>query len=405
MPQPQSQANRPRSGSVPEALATLVSRYDPEVIDLPGGSAVIRIGVGGGFAWNALIEDGAATLRPADGTREDAVISADPETWRRIANDLEAGMDAFKAGRLRVRRNLHLGIGFLAATSGMSEPRRLVFESVETSEGRLSMASAGEGDPIICLHGLGGTKASFMTTLAALSEDRRVIVVDFPGFGDSTKPLDVPYDAPYFSRVVLALMDELGLDSTHLIGNSMGGRVAIETGLLYPERVDSLTLYTPALAWLRDRRWRWLFQSSLPNLGLVQPMPRSLAEPFVRTVVPGGKDGWAAAGVDEFLRAYLKPRGRVAFYKALRNIYLDEPHGEAGLWTRLAGLEPPALFVWGREDQLVPVGFRVHVERVLDSARHLELDCGHVPQLELPDQTHAATRDFLESVRGVSRPV
>ena len=181
MPQPQSQANRPRSGSVPEALATLVSRYDPEVIDLPGGSAVIRIGVGGGFAWNALIEGGAATLRPADGTREDAVISADPETWRRIANDLEAGMDAFKAGRLRVRRNLHLGIGFLAATSGMSEPRRLVFESVETSEGRLSMASAGEGDPIICLHGLGGTKASFMTTLAALSEDRRVIVVRLPG--------------------------------------------------------------------------------------------------------------------------------------------------------------------------------------------------------------------------------
>ena len=178
----------------------------------------------------------------------------------------------------------------------------------------------------------------------------------------------------------------------------MGGRVAIETGLLYPERVNSLTLYTPALAWLRDRRWRWLFQSSLPNLGLLQPTPRALTEPFVRTVVPGGNDGWAAAGVDEFLRAYLKPRGRVAFYKALRNIYLDEPHGEAGLWTRLAGLEPPALFVWGREDQLVPIGFRVHVERVLDSARHVELDCGHVPQLELPDQTHAATRDFLDSV-------
>ena len=67
----------------------------------------------------------------------------------------------------------------------------------------------------------------------------------------------------------------------------MGGRVAIETGLLYPERVDSLTLYTPALAWLRDRRWRWLFQSSLPNLGLLQPTPRALTEPFVAHGRPG----------------------------------------------------------------------------------------------------------------------
>ena len=153
-----------------------------------------------------MIEDGEATLRPADGTQEDAVVSADPETWRRIAEDLEAGMDAFKAGRLRVRRNLHLGIGFLAATSsGTDRTRRLVFESVETSEGLLSMASAGEGEPVICLHGLGATKASFMTTLAALSEDRRVIVVDFPGLRrlDQTARRALT-TRPYFSRVVLA---------------------------------------------------------------------------------------------------------------------------------------------------------------------------------------------------------
>ena len=384
---------------MPEALATLVGRYDPDVIDVPGGSAVIRIGVGGGFAWNAVIHDGEASLRPADGTQEDAILNADPETWRHIAVDLGAGMDAFKSGRLRVRRNLHLGIGFLAATSGRTEPGRLEFDSAETSVGRLSTVSAGEGEPVICLHGLGATLSSFMTTIAALSGERRVIAFDFPGFGDSTKPLDVTYDAPYFARTVAALMDELDLDSAHLIGNSMGGRVAIEAGLLYPERVDSLTLYTPALAWLRDRRWRWLFTSSLPRLGLIQPTPRMITEPLVRTVVPGGKDGWAAAGVDEFLRAFLKPRGRVAFYHALRNIYLDEPHGEEGLWTRLAGLQPPALFVWGREDQLVPIGFRKHVERVLDSAQHLELNCGHVPQLELPDETHEATVRFLDSVQ------
>ena len=53
------------------------------------------------------------------------------------------------------------------------------------------------------------------------------------------------------------------------------------------------------------------------------------------------------------------------------------------------------MFVWGRQDNLVPIGFRKHVERALPAARHVELDCGHVPQLEAPERTHAAIREFL----------
>jgi pimeloyl-ACP methyl ester carboxylesterase len=121
-----------------------------------------------------------------------------------------------------------------------------------------------------------------------------------------------------------------------------------------------------------------------------------ITEPIVRNLVPGGRDGWSAAGVDEFLRSFLTPRGRVAFYEAARNIYLDEPHGKRGLWSRLAGVQSETLFVWGRQDQLVPIGFRKHVERALPSARHLELDCGHVPQLEAPKQTHAAILRFFD---------
>jgi pimeloyl-ACP methyl ester carboxylesterase len=385
-----------RVDAPPAALAALVERFDPEVIDVPSGSARIRLEVRHERECDAMISSQGVDLGPADGSKYDAKLSADAATWQRIAEDLRGGMAAFRRGKLRVRRNLHLGVGFLAATSGLVEPGRLEFASVDTRLGRLSTLAAGEGSPVICVHGLGGTKASFLPTIAALAgRDWRVIAVDLPGFGDSNKPLAAAYDAPYFARAVTALLDELGIERAHLIGNSMGGRVAIETGLRIPERVGRMALLSPALAWLRDRRWRWLLRAPLPKLGLIQPAPRVITEPIVRSLVPGGRGGWSAAGVDEFLRCYLTPRGRVAFYESARNIYLDEPHGERGLWTRLAAMSSPALFVWGRRDQLVPIGFRKHVERVLPGARHLELDCAHVPQLEAPEETHRAIGEFF----------
>jgi pimeloyl-ACP methyl ester carboxylesterase len=124
-------------------------------------------------------------------------------------------------------------------------------------------------------------------------------------------------------------------------------------------------------------------------------LPQAAFEALVRGLVPGGEDEWTAAGLDEFLRGYATPGGRYAFHAAARNLLLDEPHGETGMWSRLRAMETPALFVWGREDRLVPIGFMRHVQEALPAARHVELSCGHVPQVELPVQTHAAIRAFL----------
>jgi pimeloyl-ACP methyl ester carboxylesterase len=248
---------------------------------------------------------------------------------------------------------------------------------------------------------LGGTKASFLSTVSALApEGYRVIAVDLPGFGDSHKPLAAAYNAPYFAGAILEVLDTLGIGSAHMVGNSMGGRIAIELGLLAPDRTDRMVLLSPALAWLRPRQWNWLLRFDLPKLGLLQPTPRWVVEPIVRGLIPGADHGWAAAGVDEFLRAFLTPRGRVAFYESARNIYMDEPHGEDGFWTRLAELSPDTLFVWGRQDMLVPISFMRHVEDCLPAARHLELDCGHVPQMEAPRRTHAAMLDFFRDSGG-----
>jgi pimeloyl-ACP methyl ester carboxylesterase len=381
----------------PSDIALLAERYDPGVIDVPGGQALVRLRVRGGADWDARIKGRRLRVVPArDGAAPDAVISADPATWRRVAHDVRGGMAAFNAGRLRMRGSLHLGVGFLAATSGSGEPGRLSFERLRTRAGRVSILSAGAGpDTLLCLHGLGGTKASFLPTVAALAGHYRVVAMDLPGFGDSDKPIGAPYDAAWFARTAFDVLDALGVERAHVAGNSMGGRVAIEAGLIEKRRVRGLVLLSPALAWLSERRWAPLVRVLRPELGLLQIAPRSVVEGIVRRLVPGGGEGWTAAGVDEFLRAYLSPRGRAAFYAAARNIYLDEPHGDSGFWTRLERLSPDALFVWGRHDTLVPIGFMRHVERTLPAARHVELSCGHVPQVERPRQTHAAMLDFL----------
>jgi pimeloyl-ACP methyl ester carboxylesterase len=110
----------------------------------------------------------------------------------------------------------------------------------------------------------------------------------------------------------------------------MGGRVALEVGFRDPDRVERIVGLAASPAWRRDRRWAPLVKALRPELGLLQLAPRPVVEEFARRFVPGGRAGWSAVGVDEFLRAYLQPRGRAAFYAALRNIYLDEPEGEEG---------------------------------------------------------------------------
>ena len=222
-----------------------------------------------------------------------------------------------------------------------------------------------------------------------------MIAADLPGFGDSDKPLGAAYDAPYFSRAVARLLDALEIERAHLIGNSMGGRIAIEVGLREPQRVDRIVLLSPALAWLRRTQWEWILKLAQPRLGLIQPAPRRIVEPLVRRMIPGANDGWAAAGVDEFLRAFLTPPAAPPSTPPAATSSSTPPEGENGFWTRLAELSPETMFVWGRHDGLVPIEFMKHVERALPAARHVELECGHVPQMERPRETHAAIREFL----------
>ena len=381
-----------------ETLARLVERFDSELFwPMRAGARVRLEGDGAGPRDVVFAGDRAFLVAPAG--RADALLRADPATWAAIADDVRGGLDAFHTGRLRIARDLHLGVGFLAATaaSDAAGGDGLRFRQVQTAVGPLSVNESGSGSPVLLVHGLGATKVSMLPTLAALSAAGfRAIAVDLPGFGDSVKPLRAGYHPPFFARSLVALLDALGIVRADVVGNSLGGRIALELGLRHPGRVGRLGLLAPSLAWLRERPFAPLLRLVDPRLGVLQPAPRPLVEAIVRAVVPGREsERWTAAGVDEFLRSYLTPRGRAAFYAAARSIYLEEPFGPGGLWTRLPSLRARTLFVWGREDHLVPIGFEAHVRAALPDSQHLELACGHVPQLESPAATHSALAAFL----------
>ncbi len=385
----------------PASLLTLVERFDHGAFDLPGERAVIRLATEGEPAWDVTVERDGVRLEPRRGGDPDALLTADARTWDAIADDVASGMNAFRGGRLRVRRNLHLGVGFLAATSGAEGPGRLRFARIRTEAGSYSVLEAGTGPPILMLHGLGGNKASFLPTVAALAPSYRTIAVDLLGFGDSDKPLGASYGPQFQARGIERLLDALELDRAHFIGHSMGGRVALEVGFRSPERTNGLVLMTPAMAWLRERRWAPYLRWIRPELGLLQITPRPLVEAFMKWIVPGDGTPWGASAIDEFVRIYTTARGRAAFYAAARHVYLDEPHGDDGFWTKLRSLAPESLFIWGRQDSLVPVAYAKHVEEALPGARHVELDCGHLPQFERPRETHEAIAGFLSQVRPV----
>jgi pimeloyl-ACP methyl ester carboxylesterase len=377
------------------ALQKLVERYDPEILPLERSDVRVRLAVTGDGSWDAVLNPDGARLERANGDRPDAQLAADPKTWERIAADVRGGMDAFRARKLSVRRDLHLGVGFLAATSGLHEEGRLRFRTVPTKTHRISLLEAGTGAPAIAIHGLGATKASFLATVAALAPRFRVIAIDLPGFGDSDKPVGAPYDARFFAKSVVELLDALELQSAHVIGNSLGGRVALEVGLRAPDRARRLALLAPSLAWLRKRPWAPALRVVRPELGLLPHAPRPVVERILDRTMPEARDGWAAAGIDEFLRSFSTARGRAAFYAAARQIYLEEPDGKDGFWPRLRELRVPSLFVWGRRDSLVPLAFARHVTEAVPAAEHLELNCGHVPQMERPRETHEAIARFF----------
>jgi pimeloyl-ACP methyl ester carboxylesterase len=357
-----------------------------------------------GRSWEVRCTSQAARVRKG-GTRRrpDVTLWTDSDTWLRLRRGEFSGVEAFQRRLLAVRGNLDHAIAF----EGMfrllgGRPPLLQIHDIPVGRHRISTLTMGRGPDVLLLHGLGGTRASLFETAAALSRSYRVHAPDLPGFGSSCKPPLGAYTAGWFAEIMLGLMDQLEISRAHVVGNSMGGRVAIELGLTCSERIRSLGLLCPAVAWLR-RGLHPIVRLLRPELGL---LPHGLRRSIVAShfwsmfhdrdrIDPAVAD----LGVDEFQRIYHTAGARYALLASARNIYLEAPLGPGGFYRRLAELIPPALFVWGSHDRLVPAAFSRHVRQWLPSAEQVTIDgCGHVPQVERPEETNALLLNFFHRV-------
>ena len=387
-----------RAGGAPGKRAILT----PDVNNVPGlrasDSPRVALRMDGADAWSVEIEQGrVGFFGPASHTR----ILGRPEVLEAVIKGTASGVEAFLEGKITVRGNIAMALQVEGLFAGRRRSRRFPRPAVVRAHGvDTFFLEAGSGrSTVVLLHGLGATNASMLPTLWDLARDHRVLAPDLPGFGESGKPVRT-YDFPFYAAWLRQYLDRMGVRKAILVGNSLGGRIALEAGMTMPDRIERMVLLCPSPAFLRGRMAVPLVKALRPEMALV---PMLLGHAQVAQVarslfarperLPAG---WYDAFADEFLRVFRSPRGRVAFFSAARQVYLEPARGELGFWDRLPAMEVPSLFLWGAKDWLVPPRFEHHVRAALPAAQSVVIDdCGHVPQYEFPELTNSLVREFI----------
>jgi 4,5:9,10-diseco-3-hydroxy-5,9,17-trioxoandrosta-1(10),2-diene-4-oate hydrolase len=289
-----------------------------------------------------------------------------------------------------------------APTSRFAEAAGMRLHYHEAEPDRLPDGARG-GPAVVMLHG-GGPGASawsnFGANLPAFAGRFRTLMIDQPGFGRSDKP---PVTGNYFTfaaDAVAGLLDVLGIDRVHLVGNSLGGGTAMRFALRFPERAGRLVLMAPGGLGLNvfapdpTEGVRRLMEFAAPP----GPSKEKMAA-FLRTLVFDQR-----LVTDELVAeryAIASDPDAIAAMASMGASFYDPAYAEDGmLWREAHRLRQRVLLIWGREDRVNPLDGALAALKLIRRAQlHVFGGCGHWAQLEKFDEFNRLAIGFLEGSR------
>jgi pimeloyl-ACP methyl ester carboxylesterase len=272
-------------------------------------------------------------------------------------------------------------------------------QNVEVDGLSIRYLTAGEGPPLVLLHGAGDNALDWRWVMPDLAATHRVYAPDLPGSPDSARPA-ADYSPAFFERFIAAFVDALEIGRATFIGNSFGGLIALRLALSEPARVRALVLVDSAGL---GRTVNPAFTSvNVPGLS-------EAAIPFWRTPVGAYQRAWGRTALlfahppGTVPREWLAEQCRLALSPGYLEAHLTvlralvDPGGQREvLVNRLPSLKIPTLVVWGARDRVFPESqareASIHLQ---DGSLALISDCGHMPHVECPERFMAALGEFL----------
>jgi pimeloyl-ACP methyl ester carboxylesterase len=266
------------------------------------------------------------------------------------------------------------------------------------------VVDAGEGPPVLLIHGYGDTADGWRRVVPPLLRSNRVIAIDVPPFGRSGQP-EAKKLLDYYKDFVPALMDELGVAQATVIGHSLGGAISLHLTLDHPERVTRLGLVAPA-GLAKAPPWWW---HVLAGYGPAWKTALSLPSPLTPILIREGMKRFLDWRLfhdprkleDDIAHLVAMHSGPKDFDRLLAagRCCLDSYSG--ALLESSATIEVPVWMVWGRHDGLVPAENARAFSQIHPTAQvHVFEDCGHYPQIELPSRFNRLLRRWMAETDG-----
>ena len=254
---------------------------------------------------------------------------------------------------------------------------------------RIAYEVRGAGDPVLLIHGLGYTRDGWGPALDLLAERFLVVAFDNRGIGGSDVPPG-PYDARTMADDAVAVLDAVGMDRADVVATSLGGMVAQELSLAYPERVRKLVLAatTPG--------GRGAYALPAKTLELLQRMPAMPPLQALRRAVENALADDVVARRPELVQQIYEQRLANRF--DARGWQAQAAAGSAfDAWERIAAIDAPTLLVHGTADNVVDHRSSDGLAERIPHARVVKFEgAGHLVFWEQPERFVAVVREFLE---------